>query len=81
MHTSSGSLRPIAFFLSLFFAYTGYACTGGGVDFQDTDAMEKAAKNQNSDPLKSFHSSIDFMSERLRKTRMGSPKLKKPSKR
>ena len=76
MHTSSGSLRPIAFFLSLFFAYTGYACTGGEVDFQDTDAMEKATKNQNSDPLKSLHSSIAFYVGKITENENGVTEIK-----
>ena len=76
MHTSSGSLRPIAFFLSLFFAYTGYACTGGEVDFQDTDAMEKATKNQTSDPLKSLHSSIAFYAGKITENENGVTEIK-----
>ena len=76
MHTSSGSLRPIAFFLSLFFAYTGYACTGGQVDFHDTDAMEKATKNQNSDPLKSLHSSIAFYVGKITENENGVTEIK-----
>ena len=76
MHTSSGSLRPIAFFLSLFFAYTGYACTGGEVDFQDTDAIEKATKHQNSDPLKSLHSSIAFYVGKITENENGVTEIK-----
>ena len=76
MHTSSGSLRPIAFFLSLFFAYTGYACTGGEVDFQDTDAMEKATKNQTSDPLKSLHSSIACYAGKITENENGVTEIK-----
>lgn len=76
MHTCSGSLRPIAFFLSLFFSYTGYACTGGEVDFQDTDAMEKVTKNQNSDPLKLLHSSIAFYVGKMTENENGVTEIK-----
>lgn len=55
----------------------GYACTGGKVNFQDPGAMGKATKNQNSDPLKSLHSSIAFYVGKITKNENGVTEIKK----
>ena len=52
-------------------------CTRDKVDFQDPGAMGKATKNQNSDPLKSLHSSIAFYVGKITKNENGITEIKK----
>lgn len=64
-------------FLSLSFAYTGYASTTGEFDFKDTRAMEKATKIQDSNSLKSLYSSIQFQATKLAENQEGVTEIKK----